>query len=133
MIYVLNTTFLDENEIQEIIDNIKGDYIFADDLILSLNYFEDSQELTDFLKIAYEMNEYGVDKNNTVQIKDIVEYMKTLDNKYFTKLYNEIKITLTRSPYDILENNIKILAKAFLIKKLYNEIEKVENNKIEIW
>jgi hypothetical protein len=133
MIYVLNTNFLDENEIKEITDNIKGDYIFADDLILSLNNFKDSQELTDFLKIVYEMNEYGVDKNNTVQIKDIVEYMKTLDNKYFTKLYNEIKITLARSPYDILENNIKILAKAFLIKKLYNEIEKVENNKIEIW
>lgn len=133
MIYVLNTTFLDENEIKEITDNIKGDYIFADDLILSLNHFEDSQELTDFLKIAYDMNEYGVDKNNTVQIKDIVEYMKTLDNKYFTKLYNEIKVTLARSTYDILEDNMKILAKAFLIKKLYNEIEKIENNKIEIW
>ena len=133
MIYVLNTTFLDENEIKEITDNIKGDYIFADDLILSLNHFEDSQELIDFLKIAYEMNGYGVDKNNTVQIKDIVEYMKTLDNKYFTKLYNEIKVTLARSPYDILEENMKILAKAFLIKKLYSEIEKVENNKIEIW
>lgn len=133
MIYVLNTTFLDENEIKEITDNIKEDYVFADDLILSLNNFEDSQELTDFLKIAYDMNEYGVDKNNTVQIKDVVEYMKTLDSKYFTKLYNEIKVTLTKSPYDILEDNMKILAKAFLIKKLYNEIEKIENNKIEIW